>query len=60
MEPIDNKFENLTEIHKNIVLEFANILNIDDISTCINFLEISDFNLNVFSKIILNRLNFFT
>lgn len=47
MEAIDNKFENLTEIQKNLVLEFASIMNVDDVNMSIFFLELSNFDLNV-------------
>lgn len=43
----DNKFEKLSEVHKNLVLEFAGIMNIDDINTSIFYLEMANFNLNV-------------
>ena len=47
MESIDNKFEKLNEVHKNLVLEFAGIMNLDDIDSSIFYLEMSNFNLNV-------------
>lgn len=46
MEP-DTKFDSLSEGQKNIVLEFASIMNIDDINVSLFYLEFSGFNLNV-------------
>jgi len=43
----DRKFEKMTEVQQNLILEFAGIMNIDDVDTSIFFLEMANFNLNV-------------
>lgn len=48
MEALDNKFDRMNEFQKNMILEFAGIMNIDDVETSIFYLEMSNFNINVF------------
>lgn len=61
MEAIDNKFESLSEIQKNLVLEFASIMNVDDVNLSIFFLELSNFDLNVLQILnIISKNNIFS